>query len=218
MNGTTEAPVLAPATPSIKDQSLEILPLTLRLSPAIDLSEAQFFELAAQNELLRLERTADGEILIMAPAGAEGSNFSLEVAVQVAIWAATVGGGKVFDSSAGFVLPNGATRSPDVAWISAERLSQVTQEQMRKFPPIAPDFVAEIISPSDSVKQAMEKMSEYVEQGVRLGIMLNPRNFSVSVYRPNTIPSVLSNPETVSCEPELAGLILNMNKVWQRPQ
>ncbi|MFO0865090.1 MAG: Uma2 family endonuclease [Gemmataceae bacterium] len=219
MSATTEAMSFAPPNPpSVGGEFQESLPLKLRLSPALNLSSDQFFEIAAQNEMLRLERTADGELLIMAPAGAESSSFNVEVIVQVAIWSATIGGGKVFDSSAGFLLPNGATRSPDVSWISEENLSQVTEEQLRKYPPIAPDFVAEIISPSDSVKQTMEKMTEYVSNGVRFGIMLNPRNFSASVYRPNANPIVLQNPANVSCEPELAGLILDMNKVWPRPQ
>ncbi|MBX9677659.1 MAG: Uma2 family endonuclease [Gemmataceae bacterium] len=203
---------------SPRSNSEESDPVVLRLAPAIKMTPDQFYDLCRQNEDLRLELTADGDVVVMSPSALEYSGYGVNIILQLGAWSFSGGGGRIFESSGGYRLPNKAVRAPDVSWISDERLSQVTAEHMRKYPPVAPDFVAEIISPSDSVKQTMEKMTEYVSNGVRLGIMLNPRNFSVSIYRPDNTPIVLSNPDKVSCEPELAGLILEMDKIWPRPR
>jgi Uma2 family endonuclease len=132
--------------------------LTIHLSPAIDLTDEQFFELCQINTDLRLERNAKGDIIVMAPSGGETSNRNLSISAQLYSWTKRDGSGAAFDSSAGFKLPNGANRSPDAAWVSLEQLSHLTPEQKKKFLPLCPDFVVELFSPTDSLAATQAKM------------------------------------------------------------
>ena len=190
------------------------LPLVVRFRPAIELSEDQFFELCQINHELRIERNAQGELLIMPPAGSETGHRNLEVAVQVGGWAKRDGTGVAFDSSAGFTLPNGAVRAPDAAWIVRERWEQVPSEQREKFAPICPDFVLELRSPSDTLRTIQDKMVEYLANGARLGWLLDPPTRHVYIYRPGATVERLEDPETVSGDPVLPGFVLNVRKVW----
>ena len=187
----------------------------LKMPPDCPMTQDQFFELCQLNEMVRLERTAQGELIIMAPSGGESSSQNLSVSATLFFWCKRHGKGKAFDSSAGFVLPNGAIRSPDASWVSAEQLAGISVEQLEKFVPVSPDFVAEILSPSDSLKQTQEKMSEYRDNGTKLGWLINPRNRQVHVYRPGKEVEILDNPATLSGDPELPGFLLDLASVWQ---
>jgi Uma2 family endonuclease len=138
---------------------------------------------------------------------------NFDVAVEVGIWNKQTKLGKGFDSSSGFKLPNGAERSPDVSWIKQERWDALTSEEQNKFAPICPDFVVEIRSASDTLKDLQEKMQEYIDNGARLGWLLDRKNKLVEIYRPNRNVEILENPETLSGEDVLPGFILNLKPI-----
>ncbi|MEG4252562.1 Uma2 family endonuclease [Microcoleus sp. Pol10D4] len=188
--------------------------LTLNLNPIIKLTDEQFFQLCQENENIRLERTAKGELIIMSPAGGETSNSNAGLTAQIWIWNQRNKLGKVFDSSGGFKLPNGANRAPDACWVKLERWDALTPEQQKKFPPICPDFVVELMSPSDSLKETQDKMKEYRDNGAILGWLINRKSRQVEIYRPNQEVEVLQSPATVSGEDVLPGFILNLESIW----
>jgi Uma2 family endonuclease len=187
------------------------LPPTLKLH--LELTDEQFFQLCQQNRDLRFERTATGEILIMPPTGGETSNRNFEIAVQLGIWNKQDDLGKAFDSNGGFTLPNGAVRAPDVSWVRRERWEALTPQQREKFAPVCPDFVVELRSASDSLKELQEKMQEYIDNGAKLGWLIDRKNQRVEIYRPNQDVEILENPTTVSGEEVLPGFVLDLNPI-----
>jgi Uma2 family endonuclease len=192
-------------------------PLLIDLSALMTLpkmSDAQFYEFCRTNPDLRIERNASGEVIVMPPAFSDTGNRNVKISAQVVYWADEHETGEVFDSSAGFTLPNGATRSPDTAWILADRWNALSPEQQASFAPIVPDFVIELRSSSDTLSGLQEKMQEYIEQGVRLGLLIDRKNRKVHIYRSNSDPEILENPEVVSCDPELPGFALKMARIW----
>ena len=193
------------------------LPIVLRLSPVIEMTEAEFLAFCEQNHEVRIERTANGELEIMPPVGMYGSNKNSEISRQLGNWARRDGTGDTFDSSGGFTLPNGAKRSPDAAWIPRSRLAELTTEDKRGFGHICPDFVIELRSRSDRLSVLRAKMNEYVENGARLGWLIDPQSRRVYVYRPGLEVEILENPESVSAEPELAGFTLELADIWGEP-
>ncbi|MGK7876238.1 MAG: Uma2 family endonuclease [Xenococcaceae cyanobacterium] len=195
----------------------ELTPLMVNLSslmPQAKMTDEQFYAFCQTNRDLRIERSADGEVIVMPPAFSDTGNRNLRIAQQVANWADQDGTGEVFDSSAGFTLPNGATRSPDTSWIKLDHWNALDQKQKASFAPICPDFVVELRSASDSLTSLQEKMQEYIENGARLGLLIDRKNHKVHVYRPGRSPEILENPEGVSCDPELPGFTLQMARVW----
>lgn len=188
--------------------------LTLNLNPIIKLTDEQFFQLCQENENIRLERTAKGELIIMSPAGGETSNSNAGLTAQIWIWNEQNKLGKVFDSSGGFKLPNGANRAPDAAWVILERWNALTSEQKKKFPPICPDFVVELMSPSDSLKETQDKMKEYRDNGARLGWLINRKSRQVEIYRQGAEVEVRSSPATLSGEDVLPGFVLSLESIW----
>lgn len=188
--------------------------LTLNLNPIIKLTDDQFFQLCQENENIRLERTAKGELIIMSPAGGETGNRNAGLTAQIWIWNESHKLGKVFDSSTGFKLPNGADRSPDASWVKLERWNALTPEQQKKFPPLCPDFVVELMSPSDSLKETQDKMKEYRDNGAVLGWLINRKSRQVEIYRQNQEVEVLESPANVSGEDVLPGFILNLESIW----
>jgi len=150
----------------------------------------------------------------MPPAGWKTGNRNAEVTMQLHLWAKQDGAGAVTDSSAGFKLPNGAIRSPDAAWISHARLTEMTEEQKGKFLPLCPDFVLELRSPTDSLIVLQAKMREYIDNGARLGFLLDPQQKRAYVYRSQTPVEILDNPETLPGDPVLPGFTLNLREIW----
>ncbi|MEG3837798.1 MULTISPECIES: Uma2 family endonuclease [unclassified Microcoleus] len=188
--------------------------LTLNLNPIIKLTDEQFFQLCQENENIRLERTAQGELIIMSPAGGETGSSNAGLTAQIWIWNQQSKLGKVFDSSTGFKLPNNANRAPDASWVKLERWDALTSEQQKKFPPICPDFVVELMSPSDSLKDTQDKMKEYRDNGAVLGWLINRKSRQVEIYRQDREVEVLESPATVSGEDVLPGFILNLESIW----
>jgi len=191
------------------------LPIDLSsLTAMAKMSDRQFYEFCQTNPELRIERNAAGEVIVMPPAFADTGNRNVRISAQVFNWADENGTGEAFDSSAGFTLPNGAVRSPDVAWILNDRWNALSPEEKTSFAPIAPDFVVELRSSNDRLKMLQDKMVEYMENGVRLGLLIDRKNCQVYVYRPSREVKILDHPETVGCEPEMAGFVLKMGKIW----
>jgi Uma2 family endonuclease len=182
----------------------------------LDLTDDQFFEFCVLNrKLLRIERTAEGEILIMSPTGGRGSNQNLWITMQLALWAESDGTGVAFDSNGGFTLPNNAMRSPDAAWVDRRRLAPLTAEEKGKFLPLCPDFVVELRSPSDRLADLKQKMEEYISNGALLGWLIEPFERQVFVYRPNQPIQQLDQPASVDAGPELPGFVLDLTKIWE---
>ncbi len=189
------------------------VPLTVNLPSIKSMTTEQFYEFCQANDDLRIERTASGEVIIMPPAFSDTGNRNFKIAVQLGNWAELDGTGEPFDSSAGFTLPNGATRSPDASWIKLERWNALTEEQKASFAPICPDFVIELRSQSDTLSGLQDKMQEYIANGASLGWLIDRKNRKVYIYRPNQEPEILDNPETVSGA-VLPGFVLRMAKIW----
>jgi Uma2 family endonuclease len=195
----------------------EPTPLTVDLSSLMihsQMSDQQFYAFCRTNRELRIERTAQGEVIVMSPVNSDTGNRNFRLAVQLGIWVEQNTTGEGFDSSSGFTLPNGATRSPDAAWIRGDRWDALSQEEKAMFAPICPDFVIELRSASDTLIALQEKMQEYIENGAQLGLLIDRKSCTVHVYRPGQVPEVLENPLAVSCEPELPGFTLQMAKIW----
>lgn len=192
----------------------DYLPLAIHLPSVTAMTPEQFYEFCQANPNLRIERSARGEVMIMSPAFSDTGNRNFNITVQLGVWAEQDGTGIGFDSSSGFTLPNGATRSPDAAWIKRDRWEALTDAQKASFAPICPDFVVELKSASDSLKPLQEKMQEYVENGAILGWLIDRQERKVYCYRPSQAPEVLENPAAVSGDPELPGFVLQMAKIW----
>lgn len=187
--------------------------LRIRIASTVDEMRARFMEFVLENPDLNVEQDPSGEIVIMAPAGAQGSSKNSEIAFQLTGWARQHGGWS-FDSSAMFVLANGAKRSPDAAWIQPERWEAVPASEREQFPTIAPDFVIELRSKTDRLAPLKLKMQEYVDNGVRLGWLIDPQAKQVHVYRPGAKEIILENPIAVSGEEVLPGFVLDTSRLF----
>ena len=188
--------------------------ITLYLPPSIQITDDQFFEICQINELIKIERNADGSLLLKPLLGGITGNINSGLTAQLANWNDDKSQGVVFGSDVGFILPNGAIRSPNGAWVKLERWDALTDEEKEKFPPICPDFVIELLSPSDSLKTTQEKMKEYIDNGVRLGILINRKSRQVEIYIPGKEVEVLKSPATVSGEDVLKAFVLNLGIIW----
>lgn len=186
------------------------IPPTLTLT----LTHEQFVQLAIANRDLQLERTATGELILMPPTGGETGNRNLDMEGQLWLWNRQTRLGKAFNSSTGFHLPNGADRSPDAAWVRQDRWDALSPEERKSFVPLCPDFVLELRSESDNIKPLRTKMREYMENGARLGWLIDRKNTKVEIYRQGQDVEVLDNPVTLSGEDVLLGFVLDLTEVW----
>ena len=188
------------------------LPAPLELN--IDLTDEQFFQLCQNNRDLKFERTATGEVIIMPPTGSETSERNAELTYQLRAWSRQNQLGKSFDSSGGFKLPNGAERSPDASWVQMERWNALTPVEKERFAPLCPDFVVELMSPSDSTAKTRAKMREYIDNGARLGWLINRQQQQVEIYHPNGEVEILQCPQILSGEDVLPGFVLDLAEIW----
>jgi Uma2 family endonuclease len=178
----------------------------------IELTDQQFLQLCQNNSELRLERTARGELIVMPPTGWETGNRNSRLTQRLGNWTDADGSGLAFDSSTGFTLPNGADRSPDAAWVRQDRLAALKPDPT-KFLPIAPDFVVELRSETDNLEKLRQKMQEYINNGVRLGWLIDPKNQRVEIYRINKDVEILHSPTSLSGEDVLPGFSLDLEKI-----
>jgi len=184
-------------------------------SSIVEMNDDQFFDFCQVNKELRIERTAAGDVLIMAPEGSESGQSDAEISLQLGTWAKRDRTGVVFGSSTGFTLPNRAMRSPDASWVPKSRLKGFSREERRKFLPLCPDFVIELKSPTDRLADLKNKMVEYIENGARLGWLLDPETRQVLIYRPGRAVEVSEHPESVSGDPDLPGFVLDLKGIWE---
>jgi Uma2 family endonuclease len=185
-------------------------------APRVLVSAETFERLAAENDLLQLERTAEGHLVVLPPAGGQTASFGAELTRQLGNWNARVGLGVCFDSSAGFTLSNGAIRSPDASWIRMERWASVREDLRERFAPIDPDFAIELGSPSDSMREVRTKVRDYLECNVGLTWIINPRSQTVEVYRPGVAPETIRGARSIGAEPELPGFVLDLRPIFDR--
>ena len=181
---------------------------------ALEMTEDQLLQLCSDNGDLRIELTAEKELIIMPPAGLEGGWQELEVATQVALWAKQDGTGRAFGPNAGYTLPNGAVRAPDASWMPLSRWESLSRNDQTKFGHTFPDFAIELRSLSDSLRDVQDKMREYMENGVLLGLLIDPQNRRVHVYRPGQPVEVLEEPTDVPGDPVLPGFVLDLSAIW----
>jgi Uma2 family endonuclease len=181
---------------------------------ATQLTAEQFVCLCQENREFRFELTAQKELVIMPPTGSETGQRNSRLTRHLDLWAEKDGTGIAFDSSTGFTLPNGAIRSPDVSWVAREQWNALTAEQRKGFAPLCPDFVVELRSPMDQLPILQQKMQEYLENGARLGWLIDPIERRVHIYCPGQSVEVLDNPTTLSGDPVLPGFVLHMNELW----
>jgi Uma2 family endonuclease len=189
--------------------------LILNLPPALKLTDEQFEKLALANRDIRLELTAQGELMIMPPTGGETGNRNFELYLDLGNWNRQTRLGKAFDSSTGFQLPNGAKRSPDLSWITLEKWTSLSAEQRKKFLPLCPDFAVELVSESDDLEDTRKKMQEYLDNGLRLGWLIVPRTQDVEIYRPSQDVEFLQSPSALSGESVLPGLVVDLQLIWK---
>lgn len=190
-------------------------PATLILSRDHLLTDDEYWSFCEANPDLRIERTAEGEIILVAPAGLESDYRSSEVAEQLGYWARGDGRGKRFGPTAQFLLPNGAGRSPDAAWVSNERLASLSKADRKKFARVVPEFVVEVPSPSDRIRAAQEKMREWIANGVDLGWLIDGDNATVHVFRKGQAPESHVGLTSIAGEGPVEGFVLDLERVWK---
>ena len=186
---------------------------TLNFNSVCEMTDERFYRLCRNNPDIKLEHSK-GELIIMSPTGGETGERNAEITAEFVIWNRKTQPGKVFDSSTGFKLPSGSDRSPDVSWVRKERWESLLPEQREKFPPIAPDFVLELMSPTDRLKVLREKMKEYMDNGVRLGWLIDRKNRRVEIWRQTRETERLQSPQSLSGEDVLPGFTLDLQMVW----
>jgi Uma2 family endonuclease len=188
-------------------------PLMIHLPKNKFWDDETIMAISAENPELRFEKTAQGDLIIMPPVGTETGGRDADIITDLTIWARQNGKGKVFSSSAGFRLPNGALRSPDASWVSFEKLSKLTPEQYQSFAPLCPEFVIELLSPSDSLKDTQDKMLEYLTNGAELGWLIDPEQKCIYVYTESGV-EILENPESVAGVGRLEGFVLELESIF----
>ena len=189
--------------------------LVIHLRPTIELTNDEFYKFCQQNLTLRIEATAEGALIVMPPTGGGSGKRNFSLTTQLGIWVEQTQLGEGFDSSTIFQLPNGAKRSPDVAWITNDRWNALSLEEQERFPSIAPDFVVELRSRTDDIEDLEAKMQEYMENGVRLGWLLDPITKQVKIYRQGQPVETLQNPTTLSDKTVLPGFALDLSRIFR---
>ena len=187
------------------------IPEGIKINPIV--TEAEFEKIALENQDLRLERTHTGKLIIMPPTGSNTGRKNSDLIAQLVIWNKNFKLGIVFDSSTGFRLPKGSTRSPDVSWVEKSRWDSLTEEEQDGYAPICPDFAVELRSPTDNLKTLQNKMLEYLDNGLLLGWLIDPISKKIEIYRKDQDKEILNNPTTISGDPVLPDFILNLSQI-----
>jgi Uma2 family endonuclease len=194
--------------------ALAEMPLPLRFRPTTPMSDDELMRFCAANDFLRVERDANGEILVMTPAGSKTSSMNSRITRLLDEWAEADGRGIAFDSNGGFNLPDGSMRSADAAWVALSRWEALTEAEQARYAPLSPDFILELRSPSDNLPALKEKMEQWMANGVQLGWLLDPENKTIFIYRPDEQPEILSHPTSVQGSGSIAGFELVMARIW----
>jgi Uma2 family endonuclease len=197
-------------------EEIEQAPLVVHPIPSHRMDDDEFFEFCQLNGDLRIERSAEGDIILMAPTGGSSGRSNAKLIVKFGIWAERDGTGTIFDSATGFILPNSAVRAPDVSWVLNKRLELISDDQWEKFLPLCPDFVLELRSRTDPLRIQQAKMSEYIDNGARLGWLIDPIRKQAHIYRPSRPIEILAKPNQLGGEDVLPGFTLELDEIWSR--
>jgi Uma2 family endonuclease len=190
-------------------------PVVVHFEPSkLRMNDEEFFEFCQLNPELRIERTSEGDIIVMSPTGGKTGRRNAKLIVAFGGWAEKDGSGQFFDSSTEFILPNRAGRAPDLSWIKNERWLALTERQQEQFPPLCPDFVVELRSQTDRLTNLQAKMDEYLANGAQLGWLIDPLERKVHIYRPGAAAEVLDDAKQISGEPLLKGFVLDVQTLW----
>jgi Uma2 family endonuclease len=195
----------------------EVVPTRLVLNvEKVGLTEEQFFQLCSDNGDLRMELTAQKELIIMSPTGLKSGWRELVLATRLMNWAESDGTGIAFGPSSGYTLPDGAILGPDASWVRRERLAGFSDDELEKFAHVCPDFAGEVMSPSDKLAELQDKMAEYIANGAQLGWLIDPFEARVYIYRPGQAVECLENPTTISGDPVLSRFVFNVAEITSR--
>lgn len=189
--------------------------LKLVLDPDHLFDDKAYFAFCRVNPDLRVERNAEGEILIVPPAGSESSYRSLKVAAQLDTWAEHDGRGTAFESSAQFMLPDGSALSPDAAWVSNASLRRLSRQKRKEFLPLCPEFVVEVLSPSDRLKDARAKMEQWIANGAQLAWLIDGDAETVYVYRKNHAMKIHRGVAELAGQGPVEGFVLKLGAIWK---
>jgi Uma2 family endonuclease len=188
--------------------------LPVRIRPERPMTDEELMRFCAKNEPLRVERDANGELIVMSPSGSEGGGIETDIAVELAIWARQDGRGKVFGSNAGFTLPDGSVRAADAHWVSWQRWNALTREEQKRFAPLCPEFVIEVRSESDRLTELQAKMQMWIANGAEVAWLVDPERKAVEVYRPGREAEVIEGGSVVEGDGPVAGFVLELGRVW----
>jgi Uma2 family endonuclease len=188
------------------------LPARIRL--ARPMTDEELWRFCAENEFLRVEREANGELIVMSPTGLEGSSWNSDILTDLNVWARHDGRGKVFDSNGGFTLPDGSMRAPDAAWVSWGRWNALPREEQKLFGHIVPEFIIELRSESDRLPDLKAKMQLWIDNGVHIGWLIDPYEKAITIYRAGAEPEVHANPTSVQGTGPIAGFELVLSRIW----
>ncbi len=194
--------------------ALEGVELPIRLRLEKPLTDLELMRFCTVNEMVRVERDANGELILMSPSGLEGSSWNSELITELNLWARQDGRGKVFDSNGGFTLPDGSMRAPDAAWVSSRRWNSVPREEQKRYGRVSPEFVIELRSESDRLPPLQEKMQLWIANGVELAWLIDPQRKVVEVYRPGQEPEVHEQPTSVQGSGPVEGFELVLERIW----
>jgi Uma2 family endonuclease len=195
--------------------ALAEMPLPLRFRPETPMSDEELMRFCAANDALRVERDANGEILVMTPAGNRTGRKNTAIISALDGWAESDGRGYAFDSNTGFTLPDGSMRSPDAAWVRSARWDSLSEYDKERFSPICPEFIIELRSPSDNLAELEAKMDQWIANRAQLAWLINPIEETVSIYRPGESPEVHHHPTSVQGDGVMAGFELVMARIWE---
>ena len=190
------------------------LPFPIRLRPQVPMTDDELLRFCAANDGLRVEREANGEILVMTPAGNRTGRKNTAIIRILDTWAESDGRGYAFDSNTGFTLPDGSMRCPDAAWVRSARWDALSEQDKDRFSPLCPDFIIELRSPSDSLPELETKMQQWIANGAQLAWLIDPIEQAVSIYRPGQPPELLAHPTSVQGDGPMAGFELVMERIW----
>ena len=197
----------------MQEITLAGLPLPVIVRPATALTDDELMLFSQRNQGYRIERNSQGELEIMSPSGGDGSRWESRVIRELDVWAEQNGGAS-FSSNGGFHLPDGSVLSPDAAWISAARWNALSKDERRRFPPLCPDFLIEILSASDSRAVLEKKMLAWIANGAQLAWMIDPYASTMTIYRPDRVPEQLERPDSVEADEVVPGFRLTTRLLW----
>ncbi|WPP49369.1 Uma2 family endonuclease [Catalinimonas niigatensis] len=184
----------------------------IKLPDRVKMTEDEFYAFCQENDHVRMEKTSQGEIIIMAPTGGNTGRVNKNILFELESWNRDMGMGETFDSSTGFMLPNGAVRSPDASWIVRSRWEVLSEDEKKKFPPLCPDFVVELMSESDALMPAQQKMEEWMNNGCRLAWLIQPSEEKVFIYKKGqALKEIKSYSQSLSGEDVLPGFTFDLS-------